>query len=671
MVFTSLLLIAGAPIPLAAAAPQPPPEIIVTGELVRRTQRTTASSVRVVSAREIEANSADSVEQVLALMANVQLGQGSQGPTIRGQDTTGALHDLPAFLGGNRPRTTLVMDGRRDTYGEFVFGAAPTWDVDRIEVFRTPQTTAQGPNSIAGAIIITTRDPSFASEARVRAIAGDLQTRELSAAAGGPLSKDIALRVSGDLRYSRTTSHIEDKVAGASPNHHIFGQVRSKLLVKPRGLPGSQLLLTYVHVQSQSPQVEAVTPPFQQRRDAIGGYGVFRVKVDSLTAKAVHPLGAGLSLEITASHGNSGVRRFAPPGAGQAQIFGRDWAVDALLHWSASGLLRGVAGVSRTHLRLRQVIDLSVLSGIGRFRDAQDGSGVFGEADLIIGNASLTAGLRYQRDRQERWGSLAVPTGAIPLNYDKVFEGWLPKLSFAVDVSRALRVGTLVQKAYNPGGTTLRFDTGMADEFGAERLWDYELFARVRLGRGLEASANLFRYSMHNAQRDQPVQIFAPNGFLVTFADLFNLPKARSTGAEIEVQWRPRSQFSARAFIGLLETRITDAGAEEAIFQDKAFNRSPHLSTSFAIDWQATNRLRLSSQVRHHSRYYSDNLNTPALRIAEATIVDSRAEYLFGRVTTFAYARNLFDRFALIERTAQLGYAEEPREVGLGIDARF
>ena len=41
----------------------------------------------------------------------------------------------------------------------------------------------------------------------------------------------------------------------------------------------------------------------------------------------------------------------------------------------------------------------------------------------------------------------------------------------------------MVQKAYNTG-TTIRVDTPQPDEFEAERLWDYELFARGKLAGG-------------------------------------------------------------------------------------------------------------------------------------------------------------------------------------------
>src|SRR4029453_1922316 len=91
-------------------------EIIVTGERVPRTLRETPSSVAVVNEDEMEANGANRVDQILALIPNVQLGNGSQGPAIRGMDTTGPLYALPAFLGGNRPRMTLIVDGRPVSY---------------------------------------------------------------------------------------------------------------------------------------------------------------------------------------------------------------------------------------------------------------------------------------------------------------------------------------------------------------------------------------------------------------------------------------------------------------------------------------------------------------------------------------------------------------------------
>lgn len=662
----------------ASVKPEEPAEerssedIIVTGERSSRTLKDTASSVQVATQADIEAQPVDRVEQVLAAIPNVQLGNGSQGPAIRGLDSTGALQGLPAFLGGNRPRTTVIVDGRAATYNEFVFGTQPVWDVDRIEVFRSPQTTTQGQNSIAGAIFVYTNDPGFGPEYRARAIAGNFQTRQVSAVASGAVNGDIAVRVAGDLGYSRTTSRITDRIEGGDPNHDVYGVLRAKLLVKPSALPGTKLVVTYSHQESQAPQVVGVTPPYSRRHDEDGLYGAFRIRVDSLTASAQHQAGdVTASLLVTA--GDSLARRLAFPGLGQSRIEGRDWSGEAVVRWEPQGPLRVTGGVSRRHTALKQRIDLSLLAGIPHFRDWQDGTGVFGEATWTIApRARLTAGLRYQSDRQRRIGAFETGSGAIVLDYDRTFDAWLPKVSFAYDLTRNLTAGLLVQRAYNPGGTTLRFDIARADTFEAERLWDYEAFVRASLAGGrLTANVNAFHYDMRNAQRTKDIAIPAPGGFLVGFADLFNVPKARSSGLEAQIEWRGSASFSAQAGLGLLRTRLVRAGADYAEFEGKEFDRAPHLTASAAVDWKPARRLHLSAQVRHHGRYFSDPLNDPSTRIGSGTIADARAEYRFDRVSVFGYARNVFDTLSITSTDGFRATLEDPREIGVGLEARF
>ena len=663
---------AAAPVPAAAQTNAADPgTIIVTGERVKRSLKETSSSVTVMTARDIEASGADRVEQVLALVPNVQLGNGSEGPAIRGLDSTGALTGLPAFLGGNRPRTTLIVDGRRQTYHEFVFGSAPVWDLDRVEVFRSPQTTTQGQNSIAGAIFAYTRAPSFEPEYRARLIAGNLRTRQASVVASGPIAgEEVAFRLAGDFRYSRTASLIADRAVGADPNHDVYGQVRAKLLVKPASLPNSEMTLTYAHLQSQAPQVVPVTPPFRERRDAAGFYGTFRINVDSVTAALRHEAGQ-LSSSVTLTAGNSLSKRLAFPGLGQARIRGNDWSAEAVVNWGREGPLRAVGGASLNHLALRQTIDLSLISALGRFRDSQTSMGLFGEINAtILAKAVVTAGIRYQQDRQNRNGELTTPA-SIPLQFDRTFRAWLPKLSLAYDFTPTVRAGVLVQRAYNPGGTTLRFDIARPDNFEDETMWDYELFARARIGHSITASANLFYYDIRDAQRAKEIDIIGPAGFPVAFADMFNVPKARSCGLEAEVDWRPSKRLTSRFSLGLLDSRIDRSAPDYPEFSGNQFGRSPHLSAAAAVDWDAVPRLRLSVQVRHHTSYFTDDGNRPDTLVPPATIANARAEYRLRRITLFAYAHNVFDKFAFVERDATSAVLEDPREVAVGIESRF
>lgn len=661
--------------PEAAEKPVEQEDIVVTGERISRSERETASSVEIFGREEIErAAGADRIEQILEMTPNVQISSGGEGPTIRGQDTTGPTRDLPAFLGGTRPRTTLVVDGRPVSFNEFIFGSAPLWDLDRIEVFRSPQTTTQGQNSIAGAIFVQTRDPSFTPEVRARAIAGDFRTRQLSIVGSGPLSDEVAVRLAGDLRYSRTSSKIADRAEGADPNHDVYGLLRLKLLAKPSALPGSRLEFTYVHTASQMPQVEGLRLPFKKRRDPSDGYGTFRTNIDSLTGAMALNLAPELTASTVLTFGDSDVRRFAPQGLGETKIHSRDWSAESILRWSPDGPLSATFGASYRQANLRQRIDLSQLSGVGRFTDRQNALGLFGEASWsLTPKLHLTAGLRYQRDGQTRSGALATDANPIDLDYDATFHAWLPKVSLAYDLTEDVRVGVLVQRAYNPGGTTLRFDTGAPDIFEAESLWDYELFARASVADGrVTISANAFYYAMRDAQRGQPIVIIAPTGSLVTFADLFNVPKARSKGAELSVRWCPTSAFSAGIGLGLLSTRITSADAPHAQFEGKHFQRSPGLSASASLNWEPVPHLTLSAQARHNSGYFNDDLNQANRKVGGWSKVDAQAAYDFGRFRLHGYVRNLFDDFHVTYLfSPTFATAGDPREIGVGLEARF
>jgi iron complex outermembrane recepter protein len=75
-------------------------------------------------------------------------------------------------------------------------------DVAQIEVLRGPQGTLYGKNTTAGAINITTRQPTFTFEGRAEVTVGNLNFKQAKAAVSGPLSDKLAARlaISGTSR---------------------------------------------------------------------------------------------------------------------------------------------------------------------------------------------------------------------------------------------------------------------------------------------------------------------------------------------------------------------------------------------------------------------------------------------------------------------------------------
>ncbi|WP_380876208.1 TonB-dependent receptor [Sphingomonas sp. DBB INV C78] len=665
----------------AESAAQPPlADIIVTGERVSRTIAETASSVAVVTGEDIDAMAApDRIDQLLARIPNLQQGSGTEGVAIRGQDSTGVLRELSAFLGGTRPRVTLQVDGRALGYYEYVFGANSIWDADQVEVYRSPQTTTQGRNSIAGAIFINTADPTYRWEGRARALAGNYGTLQGSAVVSGPIVADeLAIRLSGDIRRARNSSEMADAIVGASLDHDDAGIGRVKLLAEPSALPGLRIQAFYVHAESQAPQFEGVTAPFRDREMPAPERtnGVYRIRSDSLTGLIDYRLAAGLTSRATLSWGDVLSKRFGLPGLGRTQVDSQDFSAEGVLDWRPDDApVEATGGVHWLNVRQRQSIDVTGLGlGLGDFTDRQTSLGFFGEASWRPASAiKIIAGLRYQRDRQDRDGQLRAPGSPVLLDYDRTFSAWLPKISIAWDVMDGETIGIMAQRAYNPGGTTINLRTAAQDEFVAERLWNYEFFARGSFdgGRGT-ITANIFYNDIRDAQRTQNVRFVPPDNIPIITQETANAPRAESYGAELELNWRAARRFSIGAGVGLLQTRIKQTQLPDDPILGREFQRAPNFTAAASAEWWPMDGLSLSTQARLNSGYFSDDANTTARHIAGATIVDARAAYSWGRITLFGYARNLFDNFYLTYLfTPSFGTAGDPREVGIGLEARF
>jgi iron complex outermembrane receptor protein len=162
-----------------------------------------------------------------------------------------------------------------------------------------------------------------------------------------------------------------------------------------------------------------------------------------------------------------------------------------------------------------------------------------------------------------------------------------------------------------------------------------------------------------------------PNGEPEFLFNFNNVPKASTRGAEIELNWHVSPALTLSGGLGLLRTKIIDSGGALA---GREFQSSPHHSASVAVDWTATKRLRVSAQLRYHSSYFSDDFDTPDLRVGRAAIVNARAAYSLRKFTIFAYARNVFNSFhpnLWVQTNPDIVEAEDSRMLGVGLEARF
>ena len=106
-------------------------------------------------------------------------------------------------------------------------------DVAQIEVLRGPQGPLYGKNTTAGAINITTRQPTFDFEGRAEVSIGNYAFKQAKAAVSGPLSDTLAARIAVSSTSRRGTIYnvTTDRWIQSQDNIGVRGQ----LLWKPSG----------------------------------------------------------------------------------------------------------------------------------------------------------------------------------------------------------------------------------------------------------------------------------------------------------------------------------------------------------------------------------------------------------------------------------------------------
>ncbi|MGF6593290.1 iron complex outermembrane receptor protein [Pseudomonas sp. 2835] len=651
--------------------------IIVTGEKLERELKDTASSVSIKTAKEIdkEKTGSASVAEVLNDVPNVIYTDSIGAPIIRGQDTQGPNNGQNVFWGGTVPRATINLDGHYLNYNEMFFGATSVWDIDSIEVFRGPQTTSQGANAIAGAIIVNTKDPTFTPEAAYQTEVGSYDAKRSSVAVSGPLTgNELAGRLAVDYSARDTFIDYDNPrfQRGKADQNFRAVTARAKLLWVPESLPGLEAKYTFAHNDSNRPSQEAASAPFHKLDHDTTTMPSWEQDTNTSVLDVSYDFDNGIKLFNQAQYSLSNVQRFTGiAGEGDADIKQKNASNESrIVFGDALDTVSGMGGIYYAHTKTDETLNLR---GLSAFDDTKENLGIFGELNYRLSERwTLSTGLRFQQDHIERQGnSVLAPTA---LDYEKTFSALLPKVSLAYAATPDWTIGALVSRGYNPGGVSLNLTTRQWAYFKEESIWNYELFSRANLlDDRLILSSNLFYMDFKDAQYNIPV-VISPG---VAQSYTINAEKAHAYGLELGADYRVLDNLTLKASAGALRTRI-DKISSNADYQANEFARSPGYTLSFGPSWDITDKLNLNVQVRHLDGYYSDTANTSSYSVKPYTLTDARMSYQFNKqVQLYGYVKNVFDDRSptYMQQNRGIGGTEAsmtlPRMVGVGVKGAF
>jgi outer membrane receptor protein involved in Fe transport len=651
--------------------------VIVTGEKVARDLKNTASSVSIKTGREIakEKTGDATVSEVIADTPNIVYPDTVTAPIIRGQDSQGPNTGATAFFAGTVPRASISVDGHYLSYNEFIYGATSVWDLDSVEVFRGPQTTSQGANAIAGAIVVNTKDPTFTPEGAYQAEIGSYGTKRGSVALSGPLvSDELAARLAID--YSGRDTFIDYinnnfKQAGTDQEFMEFN-ARAKFLWEPSEIPGLSTKLTLSHNTSNRPSQESATAPYDDLNSTAPTMPSWAQHTNTAILDISYDFENGVKFFNKSQYSaTKAERRVGVVNSGDADIDAQNFSEELRATFGEQDdTWSGVVGVFYNHTVADEYLEFS---GISTFDDKKDNFGIYGETTYRLDEQwSVTGGVRFQRDTIQRYGVSSLASESA--DFDTTFSEFLPKASISYAVNDEWTVGALISRGYNPGGLSLNLTSKKFEDFDKETLWNYELFTRANLlDDRLMLTGNLFYMDMKNAQYNVAVE---ENGTTIGSYTI-NAEAAHAYGLEIGANYMVLDNLTIKTSAGLLKTEIEKMSTKTS-YEGNEFAKSPGYMLSFGASWDATDKLNLSGQVRHLDGYYSDIANTSDYIIKPYTIADVRASYQFRpEVEVYAYVKNIFDERAPTHMKANraAGGTEAsmttPRMFGFGVKGSF
>lgn len=688
-------------------------DILVVGEKIERTVQETVASVGITTAQEIEDSNITDLNDVFARTANVNERFGGEGFAIRGINNAGVVP------GDGEPLATLYIDNAPISGFGLRVGQSDVWDVEQVEVFRGPQSTSQGRNALAGAVVVRSKDPVFGEEAKMRAGLGDYGSRVLSGVINTEaIENQVAVRVALDRQES--DGFVENPTLGLEDYARDTSTLaRAKVLVEPDKISDLSLLLTTSFSRNHSGDdvVDASDPFARQVFSNVVGHEDADQYITSLEAN--YDLNDVWGLTSITTYNRTEYSRLDDDdqsAAGGQNRRLRENVNDAFtqelrLSLNASRL-RGHLGVyflderADDDVRFETGVDpllLGVPASLAPFYsnpfelasitdEVEDKTNyaVFGELEYdLTDKISVFGGLRYDVEEQERDGvrridpispfpgtaGLPAPVAAginavnavlasqaapASLDSESDFNAFLPKIGATYHWTDDLSTSLSAQRGYRAGGAGNDFVTGLFT-FDPEYVWNYEAALRSSwFDDRLTVNSNIFYMDW----TDMQVQLRNP-GNLTEFITT-NAGSAELYGFELEVAARPMTGLDVGASAGYVETEFTEFVSPLGDFTGREFADAPNWTLSAFSTYRAENGLFAHVNANYQSSSFNEVDDTERLKNDGRILVNTRLGYEAEDFAFYVFSKNLFDEEYITSNVVRNNVVKvgAPRTVG-------
>ncbi|GGE31996.1 TonB-dependent receptor [Marinicauda pacifica] len=695
------------------AAPDAAPErgasmdrIVVLGQKIENRFIEVDESVSVVGPEVLERQPVIDVYDVIERLPNVASSVGQRGFVIRGIDQRGA-----AASGTSNLALTVYVDDAALTNRQTFAGPLDVWDLEQIEVYRGPQSTNFGRNTLAGAIYARTRDPEFEYSARARASIAEYGTSQLAVAGGGGLVEDVlAFRISAS--HQESDGFITNTFLDEPADARELTTVRGKLLFQPG--PRAQVLLTSNYFEGYrgddgvigftddevfEREVAYNTP---RREGSEGFIHSGRVTID---------IADGLELvSITTANQSDYVRTedfdVTIQPIAELDRSGEDDSMSQEVRFNVSrGALNMSAGgyyydgretYVDAFITPVSILDPRLPNNIfaERISDTAldlENRALFVDAEYAITDRlTLLAGLRYDEE-ESSFAADAVTRliselppgleflrqfeGEVSSRVEASYDAWLPKAGVQYALTPDINASFVVSRAYRAGGGELNAVTGETNVFDPEFMTNYEAGLKgLGAGGALQWAASVYYADWTDQQISQPA---APNVTDIFITD--NAGESEIWGVELQGDYAFSDLWRIRSALGYAHTEFVDYQVFDSTlgdFVNVAGNRfiyAPEWTGSLALEYGAMTGAYGSVSANYTGSSYRDVENDPAGENDARLLVDLQAGWRWDQVALIGYVRNALDEEYTYDRNTTSGFARPgaPRVLGIRLDVDY
>ena len=644
--------------------------IIVLGEKTERSLKDVTSSITVLTQEELDTMRYKSVHEAIAETPNVVALSGAL-PDIRGVSGNGAAGGFNSITGGAKGRVVTLVDGIAQPFVADLGGDSGIWDMQQIEIYRGPQSTSNGRNSMAGSIYIKTNDPTEQWEAKVRAGYRN-QDRYIDTAGviSGPIVEDtLSFRFSAqhvDADTISTPQPYADNPAPFDLDALKTTNLRAKLLWTPNDDLAVKLTHTDNNEQGNSGRTFYKGDPDSTDKHQRFLFRDIETDVSTTSIETDYNFTDALSLEVLVAVMDYrwGYDSYEPvPEAQQQLIFDeKNTTLDAKLNiGQSSDTLKGFIGLA--YFERDQDIN-STGSDLYTGDDSSKSSALYGEINLALTDRfSITAGARLERESQRRH----FVYGPIDAALDKSNTILLPKLVLAYELTAETTIALSARQGYNAAGGALNYTAQQYYYYDEEKVNTFEFSSRSTLAGGdVFINANLF-YNEYDG-----FQALSSTRFIA------NLDKVSSYGAELAINANVTEQLEVNAALGLLKTNIDSAGSNYPTVEGNKLNSAPSVTTNLGARYWFTDRFHIGAFASYTGEYYGDFENTEGRIAGDYSLLRFTAGYTHDSWIVSAFINNALDETAVLSKDpASRFYPEgyytiaDPRNVGISVSYTF